>query len=389
MAAVLALGFLTACTSIEPPSFVNVAETAQLSTVVPAFAGERPEMIDEAEIYKLSAEQERQFLEYFNDSKNGFMLDTERLYEYLKKVAGGFEYSLKTLTAQELHGDAAGNCLSLANLTTALARLAGIEVRYQLMYDIPIYEQQGSMILRGLHIRSLLYDPLPNVDPLIGMIVKGPIERAGVIIDYFPTERGLFVRNVDESEFSAMFYRNMAVEAMTKYDYATAYWYNQKSLEYAPDNIDAINMLAVLHRRAGDDETAEEVYQYGISLEPDQTELLKNYRMLLNDQGRGSEAMEIGTIISRLGDESPFSHWFLAEEAYAQANYVDALVYYKKAVRVAPYFHEGYFGIAKSQYQLGNNTAAGRALRRAVKKATEPRDRVIYEAKLTALKGAR
>lgn len=212
--------------------------------------------------------------------------------------------------------------------------------------------------------------------------------RTKLIIDYFPTGRGRFIRSISEAEFSAMYYRNMAAEALTKSDLSGAYWFTMKSLEYAPDNTDGINTLAVLYRRSGDEKTAENVYQYGIELADDEPVLLRNYSILLQEQGRLAEAEEIDSALAKLNDDDPFDWWFMAEEAFEQANYADALIYYKKSVSIAPYLHEGYFGMAKSYYKLGRLDAADRAMRQAVENAGKARFRTLYEAKLAALTGS-
>ena len=49
--------------------------------------------------------------------------------------------------------------MSLAVVTTALAKLANIEIDYELIDSSPIYRLSGSVANRGVHIRSLIYKP--------------------------------------------------------------------------------------------------------------------------------------------------------------------------------------------------------------------------------------
>lgn len=385
--ALISLSVLTACAGAVPLSFVTSAEHRQLPTEIPAFAGERPEIIEDSDIHRLSASQEKAFLDYFHDPANRRTRPALRLYEYLEETTRAFEYSEHTRTAEQVHRLGGGNCLSLANLTTALARLAGIDTGYQLIKDLPVFEKQGQTILRGAHVRSVLfYGSAPETMARPGVVnVTDWFGRPGLVVDYFPTGRGRYLRRISEAEFTAMYYRNMAVEALVQNDYARAYWFTVVSLDHAPDHADAINMLAVLYRRSGDDQTAEEIYEYGISLGQAGPSLLRNYRAMLTSQDRLDDAREITNLLATLEDASPFDWWFMGEDAYQEKNYSDALAYYKKSVEIAPYLHEGYFGMAKSYDRLGRADAARKAMRQAVEHAGRARFRTLYEAKLAAL----
>ena len=389
--ALISLSVVAACAGTEPLSFVSSAEHRQLPTEIPAFAGERPEIIEGSDIYRLSASQQEAFLDFFHDPANRRTRPPLRLYEYLEENAGAFEYSEHTRTAEQVQRLTGGNCVSLANLTTALARLAGIDTGYQLINDLPVFEKQEQTILRGVHVRSVLfYDSTRETMARPGTVnVPGWFGRSGLVVDYFPTGRGRYIRRISEAEFTAMYYRNMAVEALIQNDHASAYWFTMVSLDHAPDHADAINMLAILYRRTGDDQTAAEIYEYGISLGRTGPTLLKNYRTMLTSQDRLDDAREITNLLATLEDTSPFDWWFMGEDAYEEKNYSDALAYYEKSVEIAPYLHEGYFGMAKSYYQLGRTNSARKAMRQAVENAGRARFRTLYEAKLAALSAHR
>ncbi|MCH8862823.1 MAG: tetratricopeptide repeat protein [Proteobacteria bacterium] len=384
---------LVACTTSEPPppaaSVAGIAETRQLLQDIPAFAGARPALVSSDEIYRLSAARRDAFLDYYHDPMNRNVPGHKRIGQYLLSSKSAFNYIPETRTADEVYELEGGNCLSLANITTALARLAGVEVGYQLRDDIPVYELQENIILRGVHVRSILYQPLPELNAGDGgarlIIPFGG--RASVIIDYFPTGRSRYIRRISESEFTAMYYRNLAGEAIVAGDFPPAYWLVKESMLHAPDHAEAINMLAVLYRRSGDEWAAEQIYLYGLNSARERLSLLKNYRTLLREQGRTAEAGEMTRRLARYNDADPFEWWFLAEDAYGEEKYSDALSYYKKSVEIAPYLHEGYFGMAKTYYQLGRVKSARSAMRQAIENADRPRFKTLYEAKLKALSG--
>ncbi len=383
------VALVTACSTVpvNPPiaTIEPLAKTWQLPQDIPPFAVERPAIVDSDEIYRLSPARQQAFLSYYHDAANRDIPGHERVVEYLKTEASAFDYSHETRTANEVFKLSGGNCLSLANTTTALARLVKVRVAYQYMDDLPLFEKQENTILRGTHVRSVLYRPVAPVGDAGNdkKLIRPTLSR--VIVDYFPTGKSRYIRRISEAEFTAMYYRNLATDALAKEDYSRAYWFTKESMIHAADHPHAINMLAILYRRSGDEQTAEQIYLYGIEKFDEKLSLLKNYRALLNNQGRTTEADEITQRIAKYKDADPFEWWLLAEDAYQEGNYSDALTHYKKSVEIAPYLHEGHFGMAKTYYQLGRLDSAEVAMVSAVKNASRKQFRKLYEAKLLAL----
>lgn len=371
-----------------PAATVANVERLTLPDGAPAFAGPRPDIVAPDQIYAVPADLAQDFLTYFNDPGNRGAPASKRIARYLTEATHAYEYRPYTRTAMEAAMEGGGNCLSLANLTTAIARLAGVEVDYQLITDLPVFEKDNNIIMRSVHVRSKLFDPPPEPTATSRERDFAPhYQKTGVIIDYFPSGNGRFIRNISAPEFSAMHYRNLAAEAVANDDYSTAYWMVEEALKLVPEDGDALNTLAILYRRTGDERTAEQIYRYGIQNANSRLALLKNYRLLLRDQGRETEAAKVDELVEQLNDRDPFEWWFLAEDAYMQENYADALAYYRRAVKIAPYLHEGYFGMAKTFYQMGRMEQAKQAMRKAIDNVARRNLRGIYQAKLDALTG--
>lgn len=386
--ALATMGALSACvdSGTGTAELLIQQEIPSLPAGIPAFAGARPLIGDGDSIYQLTSAQQSDFLDFFNDPAKRRQPPERRIVEYLERSTSAYQYSNATHTAEEVLRLKGGNCLSLANLTTALARLAEVEVNYQLITDTPVFEKAEDVVVRSVHVRSKLLRPRAELMPnRYDVDFGGGYYRSGVIIDYFPSGNGRFIGNIAEPKFTAMYYRNLAADAITAADYGRAYWLVKASLEHAPDHAEALNMLAVIYRRAGDEQTAEDIYIYGIATVDDKLSLLKNYRALLQMQDRIVEAEEVQLRLASIEDTDPFEWWFMAEDAYGKARYDEALTYYKKSVKIAPYLHEGYFGMAKTYYQMGNIESARKSLRDAVDNANRLNTRSLYEAKLTAL----
>jgi Tfp pilus assembly protein PilF len=379
-AALLSASLLSGCASVDNAS-VAAPGTAPpaLSFTDEARFGASPAIEQPAAILALTPAQQAAFLSYLNDPYYQSTPLHQRVYGYLESFTAGFHYQGETLTASEAFAGNTGNCLSLALMTTALADLAGVRIGYQLLDDVPVFEFHGTVVEKGYHVRSILYNPSPpGADPFM-------LQGTGLKIDYFPSERQRFVANLTRGDFIAMYYRNIAAGAIALGDFNKAYWYLRQSLQYAANDSQAINMLAVVSRRTGDEARAEELYRFGLAHSQEKLTLLKNYRVLLSSQGRNAEAEQVQQQLNRMDDPSPF-HWFqLARESATAGDYRDAVHYYRRALALAPYMHEAYLGVAQAQYEMGDSEDAIASLQQALENVYRSSTRKLYKAKLYSM----
>jgi tetratricopeptide (TPR) repeat protein len=370
---------LVSCASVEPVTTTSTTDNLAPRPEFPNIFSERPTMETLDGIHQLSPEQEQNFLTYYNDPANQLLGKHQRLANYLSE--NNFLYEYETYTASEALSLNRGNCMTLAVVTTALASLTDIQVAYQLIETSPVYRLnlEGSVANRGVHIRSLIFEPpVPGSDEAV----------TGIQVDFFPSENSSIAGNVSISEYVAIYYRNIAAQALSDEDYSSAYWHTLESMKYDPVNSDALNMMAVTYKRVGELDKAEEIYRYGIDYAEEKLTLMKNYYLLLVSQDRNEEATELNQRLLTMEDPSPI-HWFnVAVNSYDSSDYNNAIRYYNRAIEIAPYLHEAYLGIALSYYQLGQYGRAERAFNRALNNV-KPEDigtRDLYQAKLNALR---
>ena len=378
---IFAAGLLAACAS-SPPDTFEVQEFGDL--LDSERFGPRPEIVSPSDIHRLSPEQEHAFLAYLRKPSPPDTRKHERVADYLRTITNNFNYYGETYTASEALARNSGNCLSLAVVTTAMADLAGVNIEYQLVDSAPVFEWRGSIVYKGLHVRSVLYDP--DWMPSEAMFT---IRRPSIRIDYFPNDSDRFVGNLQRQGYIALFYNNLAADAIGDRDYSLAYWLLRESMELAPENANTLNMMAVLHRRIGDEQTAETLYQHGIAHFPNKVSFLRNYQVLLRKQERQEEANKVGRTLAKLDEPNPIEWLQAAEAAYGEGDHRDAISFYRKAVKVAPYLHEAYLGMAKAYYELGNMSSAKRQLKRALEHAKLESTKSLYQAKLMALEASR
>ncbi|MEL7448908.1 MAG: tetratricopeptide repeat protein [Pseudomonadota bacterium] len=374
------------CVLLSGCSTAPVIETAEqpatLDLQTDVF-GERPDIVSVSGIHTLTDDQQRDFQRYFTNARNKGTPPHRRVYDYLALETSNFDYQGRTSTASEALDSASGNCLSLAILTTALAKLANVEIDYQLIDSDPVFQASGGVIRRSRHVRSLLYDADSEVDQNATSFMF--VRRARIAVDYFPSKTDRFIANIDEAEYFALYYQNIAADALEDGDLNRAYWLSMESLKFSELSPESLNMLAIVFDRAGHPGKSEEIYKYGIEHATRQVSLLRNYGKFLKRNGRLSEAEQVNKRLAALDDPNPFDWIFAGQEAYGNGNYHRAIRWFEKSAELAPYLHESHFGLARAHFRLGNMTQAEKALEQAIANAGQSSTRQLYEAKLHAL----
>lgn len=376
--AVVAALFLSACAStrVDPPHLLEVPQAFDGSSF-----GPRPAIPAADDLFALPEADQRAFLAFFGGAEQSATPAHERIYHYIAQTTADFDFHSETRTAAETLAASAGNCLSLAILTTALARLGDVDTGYLLVDSTPVFERRGGVVSKGIHVRSILYDPA--WEPELGR--QTAQLRPGIQFDYFPdaTDRKRIVGNLSSDAYVAMYYSNKAGEALAKNDIDTAFWYSLESLKQDRRNVIALNTLAIVYRRAGDEMMAERIYQYGIEELPKNASFLRNYLFLLKRQGRTEEANTIRRSLAKLDDRNPFNWVNAGRSALEEGEYREAIRHLRAALEIAPYLHEAYALIAIAHLRMGNADRGKENLQQALDNAQRVSVRSLYQAKLT------
>ena len=294
----------------------------------------------------------------------------------------GFGFRDDTFTASEAMSNESGNCLSLAILTTALADLVGIPVSYQMVNTAPVYTRHNNVMTLSSHVRTELHDP--DFTKKKGFLY---ILTPKVIIDYFPQRGNVVGRDVSKEDFVSMYYQNVAGDAFVNKQLDLAYSYLNEASLLSANNTSTLNTLAVLYKHAGHEKQAERIYQYALDLNANSLNLVNNYIILLEQQQRLEEAEKWRSKIDIFEDENPYRWYDIANRHFEEGNFHQALKYYKRAVDIAPYLHEGHFHLAKTYHQLGRIQQSEKAIKEALDMSYLPKDRHLYQAKMLILEG--
>ena len=295
-------------------------------------------VISETELYTLTEEQQQKFLHFYQSKISTQYLPHEIIEQFLSSQLSNFTYYGKTYTAHEAMLKNTGNCMSLAILTTALSKIVGIDMDYRQMNSLPVYEKHGNVILSSSHVQSVLYDPtfVPD-DELVY------IRKPAVVIDYFPQEDNISSNTIiNSTQFLSMYYVNKAAEFYIEQNFDHAFAYASQAYSLNIESISAMNLLALLHKKRGDEKTAEELYIAAMTSKDKNISVLDNYVSLLKSQGRLNRAKLVMQRLDNMYDPNPY-HWLeKAQFARRKKEYKAAERYYRKVIKLAPYVKQAY-----------------------------------------------
>ncbi|NQZ21192.1 MAG: hypothetical protein HRT53_03980 [Colwellia sp.] len=344
------------------------------------FTQEKIMLLDEQAIFALTPEQQKEFLLHFNEKiAKGFKAH-QALGEILKERFANFTYYGETYDASTAMRLNKGNCMSLAILTTAYAKLIGIDFAYRTVHTLPIFTKKSDVILSSSHVQTIIYD-----DTFVAEDNFIYLSTPGIVIDYFPNKDNRKGRKYSYETFIAMYYKNISADALVNKDLAKSFLYAHAAHQYNKSNTAIINLLAVIHRRAGDFITAELIYKKGLKVGKPNISLLSNYIMLLKSQQRIEEATVLQNQMNKLDDPNPYHSLGEAFIARKKGDSKQAEIHFKKALSKAPYLNQAYMGLYQIYAKQHKLDKAQAMLIKALEWTYELDERKLYKHKLYSL----
>ncbi|QLE84378.1 hypothetical protein FLM48_04310 [Shewanella sp. Scap07] len=371
---------LCACTSTSAPKQANVE---------PYFYDEYFQEVDGLvqpdELFQLPDEARKSLLSAYQLSRltRGNNLDTHKwLANYINADDGGFTYyDNMTKIASETFDTRMGNCLSLVLLTGSLADVMGVKVVFQDIAVPPVWDKQGSFFLVNGHI-NLKLTPKREANTV-------NLLSSSVQIDFMPERavRAYGKEVINKETVMAMFYNNVAAESLVVGDYDKAYGLLKIGLRLKPDYVPTLNTLAVLYRYKKLQPQAESVYKLALTYDDEDMHTLYNYAILLASQDRLTEWAEVHKVLELARIRNPYYYYDMAQQAYFEMQYEEAVVWYERAVEKADYRHEFYFGLSRAYWATGDERRAKNSLEKALALTADDGSKQRYQAKLHAMQG--
>ena len=326
-------------------------------------------------IYQLTEQQKKDFLSYFHREDLLTMDPHQRLAEYMNNSLDGFSVEGETNNAANTIDSMKGNCVSLAVMASALARVAGIQYIHRKVNRAPLYNRSGNIEFSSQHIRTVLFKP--KTDPTESIKY--------IYIDYYRADSDIPAEAITQKEFNALYFANLAAEHIVKGKLDAAYQYSSNVLLQDPNNPESINLHAVILKLMGHKEKAESLFKFAYENLPVSTNLYSNYSQLLQGLNKHELAKQVNDNIAEIQSTNPYDWISLGYDEYNKENYFSAIRYFLKAQRYAPYLDDVYLALAKANFKLNKTGLARRYLEQAMNAPIKSNSVKLFEAKLAHL----
>ncbi len=279
----------------------------------------------------------------------------------------GYERHL-TQTAADTFATKAGNCLSFTNLFVALARLARLEARYQVVDVPPSFDSDLGLLFRNTHINVLVR----NAD------IRGA-GRGDLTVDFNRVDTGEYRSVLVSDAYAAgLFYNNLSVNHWREGDNRKAFAYLAKALETHSGNPDLWVNLGAFYSKHGAYEHALAAHYRALRIDrrsrPAMAGLAAAYA------GRGDMALSDSFTrrVEHYRRRNPYFHYALAQVAYRELDYVGALASLDRALELKRDDHRFHYLRSMTQLQLGDRAEARASLVRAQRFANQQHTKLRY-----------
>jgi len=292
------------------------------------------------------------------------------------------EYSsTANISAIDAYNSQRANCLSLTIMAYALAKEANLDIEFQDVKVPEYWVRNGSYNMLTGHVNLVITKPKsPHAHIYLGSKILT------IDFDPFATKKSFPKVKISQPYVLAMFYSNKGAEALVNKDLTKAYAYFKSATLMEPKFSSAWANLGILYKRIGHFESAKQSYRHAIKVNPENYTAMSNLALLLDDQNDRKELINIRQTLKNQRETNPYYYALLADEAFYEANYKQALSYYRKAIRLNNREHEFYFGLTKVYYALNENEKAQSAIARAISYNRIDSIDLRYIAKLDFLK---
>lgn len=267
----------------------------------------------------------------FAQIRNGKRMTNYARFRALMKKLMASNFFVEQYVADATHTAAMtfdvrqGNCVSYTNLFVALAREMGLEANFQLVTGRPVWNVESGYLIKNNHI---------NV--VIDQINMPGFSNNEMTVDFnaVDMEEDAHRRRISDAHATSLFYANIAIQYLRGKDYEPAFAYLKRAILTAPNNQDLWNNLGVLYSVMQQPQLAEASYRTALQLDDRNKTAIAGVAKSLEQQGRLEEAEHYADLARRYQRRNPYYHFAVAQQAYSNSAYEDALVAINEAIQI-------------------------------------------------------
>ncbi len=296
-------------------------------------------------------------------------------------------------TAIESFEARSANSLSFASLFIAMARYAGLSVKFEEIPVSPTQTKSGNLIFgtRDIGVLIIIY-PQPDRKSSVKISFTGGATETRV-------ERFVFVpsaldsKSPDANPFSghpvpdrrafAQYYNSIGVKYLAAGDGQRAFRYFVKAVKTDPSLSLAWSNLGVSYLRNHQTVAAEKAYLQALSINPGMDDasaitIMGNLGRLYRNAGMYKEAAFFENALAKIKENNPFYQFSLGKSAYANGRYEESILHFKKAIRKKEDEPMFYYAMALTCLKTGDVKTAEDSLQRAESYAWTPEMKSFY-----------
>ena len=281
----------------------------------------------------------------------------------------------KTKTARQTFHDRVGNCMSFTALFVALAREANLDVRFQTVEVPPIWYADSDLVILNNHVNALVKQNFGS----------------RVVVDFNVTElKGDYeTREVSDEYALALYYNNVAMDALRKGELEESFRLLKKSIETYPDIAGNWANLGVIYSRSEHDDYAIAAYHKALELDRKHRPSLTNLASIYQGRGDGERAEYYARQVRRYQDQNPYFHYYHALAAYNNGDLDTAEERLERAIDLKDTEHKFFQLQGLIAERHGDRKMALESFEQALDLAVYSDARRMYDNKISLLTRAR
>jgi Flp pilus assembly protein TadD len=281
----------------------------------------------------------------------------------------------KTKTARQTFQDRVGNCMSFTALFVALAREADLDVTFQTVEVPPIWYADSDLVILNNHVNALIKQNFGS----------------RVVVDFNVTElKGDYeTREVSDEYALALYYNNVAMDALRKGDLERSFRLLKKSIETYPNIAGNWANLGVIYSRSNEDDYAIAAYMKALELDAKHRPSLTNLASIYRVRGDGERAEYFARQVRRYQDQNPYYHYYHALAAYNNGDLETAEQRLSRAIDLKDTEHKFFQLQGLIAERHGDRKMALESFEQALDLAVFSDARRVYDNKISLLSGKR
>ena len=283
-----------------------------------------------------------------------------------------FAYAPVSRSAGETFESRDGNCLSFTLMFLSMARHLNLDARFCEVKLSPLFTRKGEFVILNQHLKPVV-------------VIAGEAYAIDIFPGIIPV--GLNGQIVSDRRGLAHYFSNKGVDELGNGSFALAEAYFKKAIDTDASTAGAWLNLGTARYRAGKMDEAERFYRKALALNPKNMAAMSNLASICEMTGKLKEATRLKKRIQQFREKNPYYHYALGSQSFLEGHYDEALVHYKRAIKLNATDHTFYLALAQMYARLGKKNETAANLQLAEKFASDPANKLRYAQKLEMLEG--